>query len=100
MAKELTGVLVTKDKVEVITIEDKLDEFYRILECECIDITQIMLNGYVLDVVIDDEGLLKEDNFITYSDANRILVGNILVVKHNGPDLVSLNDDEIQAVIN
>lgn len=47
MAKNLIGVLVDveKETVSKIEIKDELDEFYRILNCSCIDIVSRRIGG-------------------------------------------------------
>lgn len=44
---------------ELITIEDKLEVFYREIGCDCIDIVSRRFGGRLFDVICDDEALLK-----------------------------------------
>lgn len=39
----------------------KLDDFYREIGCECIDIARRSVGGKMFDIFVDDEGLLKAD---------------------------------------
>ena len=100
--KLLRGVLVDveNEKVQVTEIEDTLDEFYRILNCDCIDITRrrIGRSRKCYDIICDDEGLFKAEPKISAIDniGQPQLVGNLFIV--GGPDaegnLVSLTNDE------
>lgn len=44
---------------ELLTIEDKLDDFYEHIGCRCIDIVERRFGGRMFDVVCDDEALLS-----------------------------------------
>ena len=85
--KLLRGVLVDveKETAGVVEIPDELDEFYRILNCSCIDITVRRIgcnfhNRIRVNIICDDEGLCKSDPKISAIDnlGNVQLVGNLL----------------------
>ena len=108
MAKTITGVLIDPENgiAEVRTIEDSLDSFYATLHCTCIDIPSRLI-GVGADkrryaIVCDDEGLLKENNFVTATryDREPMLVGALFVCKdgQNG-ELASLTDEEAEHVL-
>lgn len=85
--KLLRGVLVDveKETASVVEIPDELEEFYKILKCDCIDITVRAIGGKCrkkFDIVCDDEGLLKEPQKISAIDnmGNPQLVGNLFIV--------------------
>ncbi len=50
---------VKKSEVSQIEIKGKLDDFYRYLGCDIIDSVSVP-NSEDHDVIVDDEGLLKE----------------------------------------
>lgn len=88
MSKNLRGVLVDveNEKVEVVEIPDELDEFYRILNCDCIDITArrigIGLRYKKVNIVCDDEGLFKNPQKISAINnmGQAQFVGNLFIV--------------------
>lgn len=86
--KLLRGVLVDveNEKVTVVNIPDELDEFYKILNCSCIDIVRRKIGRKYFEIICDDEGLFKENVKISAIDnlGGVQLVGNILIV---GPDV-------------
>jgi len=62
-----------------------LNDYYKYLECDCIDITTAMVNGNVVNIIVDDEGLMKENPVLSafYVDENETewegaLAGNLL----------------------
>ena len=101
----LKGVLVDVKKGEVNSAEilDDLDEFYRVLDCTCIDIVYRAIDGKTFSFICDDEGLLKSNPICSAIDKDEkpMLVGNLLIVSAENDDgeLVSLKDDEIEYVL-
>ena len=86
--KLLRGVLVDveNEKASVIEIPDKLEEFYKILNCSCIDITiRSIGSNKKYNIVCDDEALLKSNpkiSAIDYSGETQ-LCGNLFIVSGN-----------------
>ena len=82
--KILRGVLVDveNEKVSVVEIPDELDEFYKILNCSCIDIVRRKIGRKHFEIICDDEGLFRDTPKISAIDnlGNVQLVGNILIV--------------------
>lgn len=100
--KKLRGVLVDveNETVKVLEIEDKLDEFYRILNCTCIDIVVRNVHNHMrYNIICDDEGLFKEPTKISGIglDYSPELVGNLFIVGGEVIDgeLTSLTDEEL-----
>ena len=101
----IKGVLidVVNNTAKVVEIEKKLESYYKILNCDLIDITSRYIEGKLFDIICDDEGLYKND-FIVSAATSRgtaALVGNLFVVKFDGEDdETSLDDNEILHVLN
>lgn len=70
---------VQKD-AEVRRIDGSLESMYKLLNCSCIDMVRLPIIEGVLDhqyfMVIDDEGLLKEDAKLNRGQ----IAGNIMIV--------------------
>ena len=84
---KIRGVLLdtVKDKVEVVEFEPTLENYYRMLHCDMIEIAVRKIgvrNGKVFDIVCDEEGLFKQDNKISaINDLGKVmLVGSLLIV--------------------
>ena len=99
--KLLRGVLVDvkNETASVAEIPDDLDEFYRILNCDCIDIVVRSIGGRFrkkFNIVCDDEGLYKNPQKI--SAINNMgqpqLVGNLFIIGDLDPEgnLLSLTE--------
>lgn len=112
MTNLIRGVLVDtiNNKIEtrkLFTDEDTfLHEYYKILNCDTIDIISRKIGNNYYDIICDDEGLLKANpipSMLVVDDADRIiqfLVGNIYIVKHDEDgNEISLNNDEIDEVM-
>ncbi len=95
----------TKLFPEIRLITDDLQVYYDIIGCHTIDITTF--NG--LDVVCDDEGLLKDSTQMTasyISGANSLqrltsgLFGTLVFTRHNDEgELTSLNSIDIENLV-
>lgn len=88
---------------EAREITDALDTFYEMLHCDFIDIVNRAIGRYGkrrYDIICDDEGLLKDDPYISAIDNNgrAMLVGSLLVVGEADDDgnITSLDDDDIK----
>lgn len=104
--KILLGVLVDveKETVSVVEIQDELDEFYRILNCDCIDIVVRRIGRHKkFNIVCDDHGLYKDPQKISAIDnmGQPQLVGNLFIV--GGVDyegnLISLDQTEAAYIL-
>ena len=64
---------------------DGLDDYYKHLKCDCIDIPIRVVGTVEYDIICDDEGLLKSNPIISAVDKNLrpMLVGNLLFSHHN-----------------
>ena len=82
--KILRGVLldVENEKVSVVEIPDCLKEFYKILDCSCIDIIVRKIGSKFFNIICDDEGTFKDTPKISAIDnlGNVQLVGNLFIV--------------------
>lgn len=87
---------VTSKEVE---FEETLENIYKLLSVETIDVTMRKIGSYVYDVVCDDEGLFVQDCLPNAIDSNGKpqLVGNLLLVNHDGEgNFASLTEEQIQ----
>lgn len=101
--RTVKGVLIDVHQAmcRTIAIEDRLEEYYKILHCDYIDISRRRIGSGYYDVVCDDEGLLKKSPIPSAYDQNGgiAFVGNIFVCQSNDVgDLVSLTEDEIRTL--
>ena len=62
-----------------------LDDYYKHLKCDCIDIPTRKVGTVVFDVICDDNGLLIENPVVSAVDKNLrpMLVGNLLFSHHD-----------------
>ena len=106
--KLLRGVLVDveNETASVVEIPDELEEFYKILNCDCIDIVVRSIGGRFrkkFNIVCDDEGLFKNPQKISAIDnlGQPQLVGNLFITGGTDPDgnLMSLTDHDAAYVL-
>ena len=61
---------------------DELNEYYRYLDCHCIDMATIDVDGHAYDVVCDDEALLRYPLVPSlYISEEQVFFGNLAFVK-------------------
>lgn len=87
---------------EVMEIQDDIQEFYKLIDCRCIDIVNRKIGRKRFDIICDDEGLFTDSPKISAIDnlGKPMLVGNLIIVgtaDENG-DLVGLTDNEVKYV--
>lgn len=75
----------------------RLDEYYNLIGCKCIDIVSRNINGKYYDIICDDEALLKENPMPSMIDENGkiSLCGNLLICNcdDDGNEVSLLRDD-------
>ena len=80
---------------QVVDIEDTLDEYYRILECDCITATYPWEDSVAL--VTDDNGLFTEKPFSRYvKELEQPIKGNFFLCGLGEEDFAELPEDLIQ----
>lgn len=91
---------VENETVSELDVQDDLDEFYRLLHCDCIDIVERTVAGRQFTFVVDDFGLLKENPKIAALDDtwNPMLIGNLLIchTDFDSCELTALSDDDVR----
>jgi len=108
--KTIKAVLVDTDNgiITPATIKNDLQSFYHHLDCSTIDIVKRKFNGEWLDLIVDDEGLLKESNrekiavFTLDKSENVVetIVGNVLIVRHDKDgNTISLKESDYSAIV-
>lgn len=107
MKAVLIDIVSEVNDIKVVDIEEpKLKSYYKHLQCDLIDIVGEVEIGPRMkryDLIVDDEGLLKENpkmSAICMNNSDMSLFGNVLVTKHNGKgEQITLDERDIQDVL-
>ena len=86
----------------VVEIEDSLETYYNLLNCDCIDIVVRTIGRKEFDIVCDDEGLFKQFPRVSAvdKDCQPMLVGNLLFLHHNEEgEMTGLSEDDVEHLI-
>lgn len=87
-----------------VQIKDDLHAFYDLLDCRCIDIITRSIGGFPYDIVCDDEGLFKDNPFVSACllDGRSHLVGALFVcgLADDDGDLTSLSPPQLSLIQN
>ena len=70
---------------KVVDVEPKLEAYYKLLHCRCIDIVERRIGGRWFDVMCDDEGLLQSEPIVSAFDylGRARLVGSLMFFHHD-----------------
>lgn len=89
-------------KPQVIQTGGGLEEWYRLVKCDLIDIQERQIDGVYYDFIVDDEALQKPRAKITAldKDGQPQLVGNLVICKHDGEGgETGLSDEEVKTLL-
>lgn len=98
--ESVTGVLidVKTGTSSRITVKDELSEYYKILDCDLIDIYVRKIGKCWYTIVCDDEGALKEDAIVSAigMHGEDAFYGNLFILsgRNDDDELHSLTDEE------
>lgn len=83
--------------IRTIDDMDKLNEYYHYLDCRCIDMATIDVDGHAYDVVCDDEAMLRQPLIPSlYISDEQVFFGNIAFVKNDEEGVsVSLDREDM-----
>ena len=71
-------------EISIENVNDELEVYYEVLNCDMIDITTINVNGVEYDIIHDDEFLLKRPLVPTlYVNNELIIFGAFLISRAN-----------------
>ena len=108
---KIKGVLVNANengnRIEKHTAEiDSYTDYYKLLDCRVFDIQQRYVGDFIVDIYLDDEGLLKEAPIPTAITVDKnekiveVLFGNLFFTQTDPEgETVSLSDEAINAVL-
>ena len=80
--KNVVMLYVREDSATFEKVEPSLQNYYKLLNCDCIDIVNIAIGGKKFDVICDNEALLKQPPLsfsVISSEGYPMVAGNILV---------------------
>lgn len=81
-------------------INDDLDEFYKIIECDTIDIVARKIGNTYYDIICDDEGLFKDNPIVSVvsEDGLPLICGTIIICNSKEGNLTSLKEGDIDII--
>ena len=96
----MRGLLIDVWNDEIREVEaSTLDEYYKLIGCDTIDIVYYKIGSRYYNIICDDEGLLKDSIRISAFDKQMhpILVGNLLIFgdTDENAEFTSLTDRDI-----
>ena len=87
---------------EIMDIEDNLQTYYNLIQCDTIDIVRMNINGKAYDIVCDDEALFKTDVKASAFDDeyHPQLYGNLIITGCADVEgiLTSLTEEDINNI--
>lgn len=99
----MRGLLIKGMNVTEVQASE-LEDYYRLMEIDTIDIVTREINGKYYDIICDDEGLLKEHPIPTVFDIDRkpMIFGNIIIagLADETGNMTDLTDEDIVKIEN
>ena len=104
-------ISVTKELPEAVypAIVEELDDYYKHLECDCMDVANRLIGDKRFDIWVDDAGLLKEDPIISAVTSRSIeghiyyepmLAGNLIIANHDSAgNTTSLSREDVEMIL-
>ena len=88
MNKTYTMAIIKNGQITFQEIKDELKEYYKIIDCDLIEVLNLKINGNMYTFIFDEEGKLKEsyNNIALIDKANNILdilKGNVIIQKYD-----------------
>ena len=82
---------------------EELDDYYKYIKCDTIDIVQRKIGNKVFDIICDDEGRFKNNPRLSmisiYDDYMASLVGNLIFANHDAEgNTTSLSSEDIAMI--
>jgi len=95
--KNLKMLYLNGDSATFESVEPTLENYYNLLNCDCIDITCIRFGGKRYDVICDDEGLLKTPSHfsIISKEGYPMIAGNALICLSQDGQEKGLSKDDV-----
>jgi len=96
----MKGILVDPyTKSSIVEVKDKLDDYLKLIGCDCIDIVKRRIGNKMYCIVCDDCAFLKAGYKISaISTINHPMAGKLLILNDDGEDLKELTNDDVDNV--
>lgn len=100
------GILLSPTgEPEIVDVKKDYRDVKRLLEIDSpVTLVERCIGGKYFDLWIDDEGLFKQEQDGTIlacgvcDNAQEILAGKILIVNHNGEEMASLTNQDMELI--
>ena len=91
-----------QDAFKEVEIEDKLDTYYKMIDCDSIDIVTVRIGGAIVNVVADDNGLFVDKPKVSIMNKSMsiYIVGKVVIAGRVDEDgyLTSLDNESIRVI--
>ena len=102
---KITGIFVDTEnkKTSVLTVDDELETYYKLLNCSLIEIVPRKIGNSIVNIICDEEGLLINDPLMSAVDSagNGMLAGSLFITGLTDDEgaLTSLTEEDQQQVL-
>lgn len=95
-------LLDTVEKQTKVVNPESLEDYYKLIDCKCIDIVTRKIGRKYYDIICDDEGTFRDDPLISaIDDFGRVmLVGNLIIcgVANSEGELTDLDVNDVRYI--
>ena len=90
-------------KPQIKHIEDNIDTFYKLINCDSVEMPQRQINGKYFTIICDEEGALKSNPIVSACShkGDAMLVGNLIItgLPNEYGELTGLSDDDVLLIM-
>lgn len=91
------------EKPKIKHIEDDIDTFYKLINCDSVEMPQRQINGKYFTIICDEEGALKSNPIVSACShkGEPMLVGNLIItgLPNEYGDLTGLSDNDVLLIM-
>lgn len=93
---------VVKGTAQVVECENDLHAWYKLLNCDIVEMPERQIKGKYYTFICDEEGLLKNNPIVSAINENMepMLYGNLLIfnIDSENCDIADLTDEDIEVI--
>lgn len=99
----ITGLYVSENSCRKVRLDGELKSYYKLLDCDYIEAPEFEIDGEMITVICDEEGLYKENTSVRiYNEKFQpLVVGSVFLCKadYKTGEFISLEDETIKKII-
>lgn len=92
---------VNTQEVKVVDVESDIHAWYKLLDCNLVEMPERQIEGKYFTFICDEEGLLKNNSIVSVIGEDEVMiVGSVLICNtdYETCDVTDLTEEDIQLI--